>query len=321
VSVKERVCILAYDGLDIELVEKFNLPNLKQEEYGKIDISDFEKIATPILWGSFITGENLEPYFTEKKGSMFLRNIFRVPYQFIKKNISAKLTVSIRKRLEKVGILQEVTGEISLRNVTRDLNRKTIFDLTDDSLGLNIPSYNLNRKPKCSMKDKIEGVLSDSDYWDNVWDCFDETKRELLNNLDRDLVMAWFCPADWIGHIWRGDMEIMQKTYRILDNFAEMVKEKFDGWILIAADHGMKPLGRFGDHTNLNYGFYSSNRKLGLNAPKLTDFYGIIRDRIRGELDVTKYSGKYIKERKQEEEFEGDEEEEIKKRLRDLGYF
>jgi len=33
-----KVMILAFDGLEYELVEKFNLKNLKQIEYGKVRI-------------------------------------------------------------------------------------------------------------------------------------------------------------------------------------------------------------------------------------------------------------------------------------------
>lgn len=321
---KEKILILAYDGLEISLVDKFNLPNLKQNERGKTNISEFDKIATPILWGSFLTGQNLEPEFTKEKSSNVLQKILVPPYHFLKKNISASRANSAKEFSKKIGLFQKTGGSIHRWNVDKDLGKKTIFDLVDDSIGINIPSYNRSEwptiSPQFTMKEMVEGEVPYSDYWDDVWNCFEKTKAELLNNLDKDLVMAWFKAADSVGHFWRTNTDKMEEAYVTLNDFTAKIKERFDGWILIIADHGMKPLGRFGDHTNLNYGYYSSSHKLGLNNPRLTDFYEIIHDKLYGEFNPEKYSGERISEAG-EEEFEGNEEEEIKKRLRGLGYF
>lgn len=318
---KHNICILGYDALEIELVEKFDFPNLKQAEYGKNDISDFETIFTPILWGSFLTGENLEPYFREEEGSKFLQKVVQSPYRFLKKNFSGKMAVSIKDYLGKLGLVDRVKGEVKSQNVTMDLNRKTIFDFADDSMGINIPSFNKKRSKETSMKDRIEGKISDSEFQEGVWSCFEKTEEELLENLDKDLIMAWFGPADWIGHVYRGNIEVMEETYSVLNRLAGTVKDRFDGLVLIVSDHGMKRLGDYGDHTDMNYGFYSSSIEMGLENPKITDFYEIIKEVLSGDLDSKKYAHEELKEQKSEEEFQGDEEEELKKRLKDLGYF
>ena len=41
-------------------MEEFDCKNLKQEYYGKTDISEFSQPRTMVLWGSFVTGKNKE---------------------------------------------------------------------------------------------------------------------------------------------------------------------------------------------------------------------------------------------------------------------
>lgn len=317
-SAKDRICILGYDALEIELVEKFDLSNLKQAEYGRTDISEFDIISTLILWGSFITGRNMTPEYKVERSNSF-KNFFRGAFQFVK-SISPEFAESLRNFPEKVNLLKGMKQETFDWNYMIEADEKTIFDLVEDSAGINIPSYNQQWCPKFSLKEKIEEDVTDSVYLEDVRKCFEKTKNELLENLDKDLVMAWFAYADKIGHVWRTDMERMREAYSHLDDFAEEVREKFDGQIFIIADHGMKPLGRFGDHSDLNYGYYSSNRKLGLSNPQLTYFYRIVRDILFGEFNPEKYPKGHIEEAK-EEKFEGDEKKEIEKRLKELGYF
>lgn len=303
------------------MVEKFDFLHLKQTEHGKTDISDFETVFTPILWGSFLTGENLEPYFQEKKGSKLAQKILRPPYRLLKRKFSGRLAVRLKNHFKKLRLVNQVKGKTKSLNISQDLRKQTIFDLVKNSKGINIPSFNKERSKETSIHGKIEGKVSDSDFQEGVKNCFEKTKKELMENLDRDLIMAWFGIADWMGHVYRGDMEKMKETYKKLDDFAGKVKKEFDGLVLTVSDHGMKRLGDYGDHTDMNYGYYSSNKKLGLKNPKITDFYEIIRDVLSDNFEPEKYSHEELEERESEEEFEGNEEEEIKKRMEELGYF
>lgn len=85
--------------------------------------------------------------------------------------------------------------------------------------------------------------------------------------------MAYFNLADAIGHLSFGVSTKMKKVYEELENLATKIRNA-DDFALIVSDHGMKAVGRYGDHTKR--GFYSANQKLGLKNPKITDFYTII---------------------------------------------
>ena len=64
-----------------------------------------------------------------------------------------------------------------------------------------------------------------------------------------------------------------------LEDLAKEIRD-LDAFTLIISDHGMKAVGRYGDHTE--NGFYSSNRRLNLKVPEITDFYNIL-SRMRNE--------------------------------------
>jgi hypothetical protein len=69
----------------------------------------------------------------------------------------------------------------------------------------------------------------------------------------------------------------MREVYMELDEIAKKV-QKINDWILIISDHGMKAIGRYGDHTKC--GFYSSNKKLNLKNPKITGFFYVIKNLV-----------------------------------------
>lgn len=108
-----------------------------------------------------------------------------------------------------------------------------------------------------------------------VWRIHDENKKEFFDAVDNyDLLIGYFNLADSIGHLSFGINEKMEKVYCELDGLAKSVKD-IDDSVLIISDHGMKPVGRYGDH-NRN-GFYSFNQEFGLNLPKITSFHNLIR--------------------------------------------
>ena len=58
-----KVCILAIDGLEYKFAVQWNLKNILQKTYGKIELTpeyfhESENVPiTPKVWASFITGK------------------------------------------------------------------------------------------------------------------------------------------------------------------------------------------------------------------------------------------------------------------------
>jgi len=55
-----KALILGIDAIEYDLVEKWDLKNLKQEEYGKTELPLLpgQEPVTTIIWPCFITGKN-----------------------------------------------------------------------------------------------------------------------------------------------------------------------------------------------------------------------------------------------------------------------
>lgn len=299
----EKICILGYDGLDIGRVNEFDLQNLKQREYGTTDISEFELKSTPILWSSFFTGMNTQDVFFEtgpKQRRLWKRakGIYEKSVSRLPDTLSQRITLTLKRRVRGIrtkSLDKENPGEFG----------DTIFKHFDDPYVSDVPAFNHSPVDRPELDEVVKGKVDTEEFVNSVMQGFRDRKKALLGALDsHDFLMPYFDCADLIGHVAFGDKSLMKRVYTELDTLTREVQEQFDGWVLVVSDHGMESLGRFGDHSNVMYGFYSSNRALGLNQPKISEFYNLI-----------------IGEKTYNKEIDGrNDEAEILEKLEDLGY-
>ena len=89
---------------------------------------------------------------------------------------------------------------------------------------------------------------------------------------DWDVAMQYFFLLDGIQHVFFQNKLKIMDHYMKFNTFVADLSKKLDDdvVILIISDHGQKK----GVHTD--YGFYSSNKKLGLDNPKINDFKDLI---------------------------------------------
>jgi len=143
---------------------------------------------------------------------------------------------------------------------------------------IDVPAYSykkIHEEERRLLKAYFNDKATIEDFDVIVWKIHDENKKEFFNSLGKfDLIMGYFNLADSIGHLSFGIEEKMKTIYEELDKMAGEIKVSED-FVFVVSDHGMKALGRYGDHTK--NGFYSANKKLGLNLPKITDFYNLLR--------------------------------------------
>ncbi len=144
---------------------------------------------------------------------------------------------------------------------------------------IDVPSFSFKRESHAEERKLLKNYFDDKatieEYDAAVWKFHEQNKKEFFNSIGKfDLVMGYFNLADSIGHLSFGVSEKMRDVYYELEKLAKEVKGS-DDFILVISDHGMKAVGRYGDHTK--NGFYSVNRKLGLSLPKITEFYNSLR--------------------------------------------
>jgi len=163
---------------------------------------------------------------------------------------------------------------------------QTFLPFFKTHLAIDVPAFSLKEKNHAEerrlLKKYFDEEANVEEYDAVVWKNHEENKKDFFGSLGQyDVIIGYFDLADAIGHLSFGLPEKMEKVYTELEQMAREVGAHSDDLILVISDHGMKPVGRYGDHSR--NGFYSANRTLGLNLPKITDFYNIIRGVAKGE--------------------------------------
>lgn len=280
----KKTLIVAFDGLDKELIEKFGLENIKQQEYGKIDNkTGIYLISTSELFASFITGET-----REKHGISGLAKWTNPKVDWFENNVGE---VSLFKRF--YGLRKAIYESLNFLNAKKkrytkeDIKCPTIFEKIENSRAMYIPSYNPSWfwLSDCETRPLNYGasVGETANFWDERE--FHFRKRQFMHELEsdivspRDLLMVHFHRPDIHHHLYGDerlpsyDEEKLRKLYRETDKFAAEIKEKAleKGYerIIFMSDHGLPTETEHNENA-----FYSSNKELfGNKIPKITDFY------------------------------------------------
>mgnify|MGYP000064706953 CR=1 FL=1 len=261
-----RICILAFDGLEYDLVVRWRMKALMQEYYGKYEAPispTFKKPHTPSAWASFITGKAIEEHGVDDWWTWgllldWLR--FRPPLKWIKGKRKLLKKLGIRPKLYKI-----------------DDSHPTIFSVVKPSIPLFIPTLTEPTRFHYELSDAVEkGVDA---FVRKIWEIHRYRKKEFLKCLDKDwkLLMVWFDLADLLGHVFIKKNPIkLFKGYKELNDIANIARSKLANTaILIVSDHGMKPQPKgTGDHSS--YGFWSLNIEPPFKPEKITDFYKLV---------------------------------------------
>ena len=167
-----KIIILAMDGLEYELVVSWKLRNLMQTKFGEhlsYKSPRFNKVHTPSLWASFITGKSLEEHGIDKWWSW---NSF---FDWIRKKPPLIWIKNKRKILEKLG----VKPKPALKNKAD--RPETIFDVIKPSIGIDVPTWSLDTE----ARDWIGKALSISveEFIKRAWFHHEEKKAKLMEAL------------------------------------------------------------------------------------------------------------------------------------------
>lgn len=277
-----KTLIVAFDGLDYELIKEFGLESIRQEEFGKIDnTTGMKKRMTSELFASFITGENYEVHGAE--GLQYYKGPGKPILEFIEKY---KLHEKIRgfHRL-KMGI-EAITGTRRVRYSKDDLKVETIFDKISDSRAMFVPGYNPDPlwKAHCESKlieegyseEKILQTLDERIQKFREEKLFDELESDIIGA--RNLLMVHFHHPDTLQDFHKEEpvkgvyRNKLLREYKEIDQLAGKIKEKAleQGYerVIFMSDHGRPE----GSQHNQN-AFYSCNKELfGKETPKITEF-------------------------------------------------
>jgi len=307
-QIKMNVLIVAFDGLDYDKITELGLENITQSEFGTIDNSTgINRILTPELFASFITGETHEVHGVKKFSKQADPTLEKIDTFFDETLGTLKGKGIIRK------IVSGATGKRELRRPynKQDIDVGTIFEKVADSRTVQVPSYDrslflsfANHFKKFGMDETLRFTrMEQNKREDELFDILEE---------DHNLVMAHFHIVDAYQDLYfkfldKNDEDLDDLYYEIDDLAAEILKES-TGYdcIIFMSDHGMPE----SDEHNTN-AFYSCNMELyGETEPHITDFH----DEILNITDNTE------EDKKDSPEMSRQEEREVISKLEDMGY-
>lgn len=284
----ENVLIVAFDGLDYEKIKKYDCKNIQQDEFGKIDITSFERFGTPWLWASFLTGEKHDFRYVKKLSNSKLENL----ETFFWKNLGFMTKWSgIRgKYIYDKLLRQEMTN-----HTKEDLEHPSFIE----ELGMDsyyVPAYNeytfneFAEYASSTVKALGDGEITKSEAFRRHRGLFLRQKEELQNllkNKPQDSMMFYFKFTDSVQHLifneedkidYMGQEYTEKDLYHEIDNLAQKIKQNSEhDLILFVSDHGLDK----GDH-NEN-AFYSTNQVFELESPAFTGFKSILMERVKPE--------------------------------------
>lgn len=270
----EKVLVVAFDGMDKELIESYGLENVSQKEFGSIENSaGIKERMTSELFASFITGTTHENHGVEGLStSLDWRDRF-VEYIFPRWTIENIPGMFRLKTLVRGDSQKERTYTKS------DLNEQTLFEKIELSLPLYVPSYNPDPIWHTGFPHKITPNFSEESWVDITrWHTearlnFGIGNQPAFFDVSKgfwEFIMLHLHDPDSFQDTGLGNLE---EEYDRLDRITEEILTEYEGWtIIFMSDHG-RPDGR---QHNEN-AFYSCNKELfGDETPHITDFHDTI---------------------------------------------
>jgi hypothetical protein len=273
--------VVAFDGLDSELIQEFGLENIKQKEFGEIDNDSnmFTRITSE-LFASLITGKTYKEH--NISGLEKYQNSNRLLKHLESKIKGTKLGIKTKKLRKTFYMNLEL---LKLNKFDRriyykeDLPKDSLFSEIELSKPLFVPSYNPDLQWLCRYPNK--GLLYNRPLDDLKQKARENTERRLekFDNISVDfwnLVFLHLHDPDTIQH-YTEDKNQLRSDYKRLDKIAGEIIEEYGKKcnIIFLSDHGL-PVNSYKGH-NKN-AFYSTNFKAFPSSnPHILDFYNLIK--------------------------------------------
>lgn len=267
-----KVLVVSFDGMDYDLINKFELEHVKQEEFGRIDNDTGVKVrVTSELFASFLTGETWEEH-----GIIGLKtypNKYISKIEDFNKHKPFRKTIGLREKLYKnLPFLDARKRKV----VKEDYEQETFLDKVEKSEDIGVRAYSKGYSGNTLEILEEFGIEESIKENRRLEKAKERELFEEIENGDADVVMAHFHFADSAQHkYWEiGKKEKVKQIYRELDELAGRIKKEADGkyeLIIFMSDHGLPT-----ENAHNKNAFYSLNKKLGLEKPHITDFHDII---------------------------------------------
>jgi hypothetical protein len=273
----EKVLVVAFDGMDKELIDEFDLDYIPQEEFGGIDNSTgISRRMTSELFASFITGENHSVHGV--KGLDKSLNKWDRLVDYIIPDFAVNRVRGFHRLKQALTFADEFD---SMKHTKDDLDEETLFEKIDASLPLYVPSYNpesfwLLAYPHELVKyGEEERFIKECRYDTDLRLNNGTATQPAFNDITKsfwDFIMLHLHDPDGFQDTGYGDLK---QEYERLDEIAGRILEEYEEWtVIFMSDHGRPEKEGSGLWEHNENAFYSCNRELFEDeTPHITDFH------------------------------------------------
>lgn len=275
--------VVAFDGMDKDLIEDFGLANVRQSEYGNLENKDdVSRVITHELFASFVTGQpSKEHVVSARRFDSKLLNRFEAWAQGYR---ALRKFKGLRAQLYSI-----IPFEAFSRHSVHEerVQQDTIFDKFEGSRSMFVPS--VDRRWLWDLEVQMEPMqqgfgkgeclnfYKERSFEPKLTQLYSELENDIVS--PRSLLMVHLHRPDYDHHLYH-DPELgvrnkdwLENTYRKLDSQAGRIKETAlqNGYdvVIFLSDHGLPTVKEHNENA-----FYSCNKELfGDKTPHITDFH------------------------------------------------
>jgi hypothetical protein len=289
-----RTVVLALDGLELSIIERFGIDAFKQTIHGTYNVSMLERVFTPICFAAILTGKDprsfgyTQNYLTKayERGYPF----WMKPFSWVRRNLFGWVkSFGVRDDLAKAGVFDLTKVH---RNLDDEMRENTIFHgLKSEGYRVNpvgIPSYNEEffdshaQFPNYIGKD----LFLRREYITSILDSVKETWLSTISEIDDyDLTFIYSPLPDVAHHLIAHEEELglLKEVYDSLCRLPLLFELKNIA-LLILSDHGYEHRFREdgkdieGDHHP--FGFWSLNTSTEVRPTTVFDFHKLLHELV-----------------------------------------
>ena len=217
-----KIVILGIDALEYNLVEEWDLKYIKQKAYCKTDLSDFDVIITPSIWGAMLTGTKIEEiektYLKRAKlvaggGTTHKK---KIEQYWIAKVIARILPPGLKKIIDSLFLPDPFKKTY---NIVQRKRYTTMFDFFEKTWNNGIPAYNRNVSTK-EVKELMETAVKGNTIplFNYSMQLYRKEKEKLLKAIEGNYeLIFWYTPfLDEIEHFY------ITKKVKLLNIYMEL---------------------------------------------------------------------------------------------------
>lgn len=290
--------MLAIDGLEAELVERWRLKTYMQKYHGIHDVTiavqKGEPLYTPLIWTSFLLGEPSYRYnFTMKEIRIKREAVgygFLTPLYKFRLKILGKRNLGIRNLLTKLGIynlkkvaeslynIESLPLNIREKTIVEELRRKGYKVWCSEFPGLG-DAYSAKIRATFSKYFDVD-LKKRKELLEEVYKHDLEVLRKTTYAVEKyDCIFSYMVSIDIANHMFYRPKNIksiifLSRYYKKLAiDIEKTIMTKSDSLaILIVSDHGYNP----NTHEHSTYGFWSLNVRTSITPKTVLDFKNVI---------------------------------------------